>query len=215
MLNIFLSGFEKFEVIILVTVFIALVIQITIGYFQERVGSKDVFKRIQEYYREKDVFAEKKQKLELDKNKLKRKIQEFDERTHSLKEEKQQLEEEYEDYMLELQAEECQNQKQSEFLKKMISENGYHHSDEAMKHAKDVITASATKRKFLKFLKEEFPKSDNPYVFQAIYSELQSLFKDTKYYDYVLEAFEDRANKCNPVLVAFEHYTCYITKNGA
>ena len=161
------------------------------------------------------MFAEQQQKLELDKNKLKRKIQEFDERTHSLKEEKQQLEEEYEDYMLELQAEECQNQKQSEFLKKMISENGYHHSNEAMKHAKDVITASATKRKFLKFLKEEFPKSDNPYVVQAIYSELQSLFKDTKYYDYVLEAFEDRANKCNPVLVAFELYTCYNTKNGA
>ena len=50
-----------------------------------------MFKRIQEYYREKDVLAEKQQKLELDKNKLKRKIQEFDERTHSLKEEKQQL----------------------------------------------------------------------------------------------------------------------------
>lgn len=215
MLNTFLSGFEKFEVIILVTVFIVLVVQIAIGYYQEQIGSKNVFKRIREYYREKDVFAEQQQKLELDKNKLKRKIQEFDEKTHALKEEKQQLEEEYEDYMLELQAEEYQNQKQSEFLKKMIKENGYHHLENAMQHTKDVITASSTKRKFLKFLKEEFPKSDSPYVVQAIYSELQSLFKDTKYYDYVLEAFEDRANKCNPVLVAFELYTCYNTKNGA
>lgn len=179
MINTFLSGFEKFEVIIFVTIFIVLVIQIAIGYYQEQIGSKNVFKRIREYYREKDVFAEKQQKLEFDKNKLKSKIREFDEKTHALKEEKQQLEEEYEDYMLELQAEEYQNQKQSEFLK------------------------------------EEFPKSDNPYVVQAIYSELQSLFKDTKYYDYVLEAFEDRANKCNPVLVAFELYTCYNTKNGA
>ena len=215
MFNTFLSGFEKFEVIIFVTVFIALVIQIAIGYYQEQIGSKNVFKRIREYYREKDMFAEQQQKLELDKNKLKRKIQELDEKTQSLRDEKQQLEEEYEDYMLELQAEECRNQKQSEFFKKMIKENGYHHLENAMQHTKDVITASGTKRKFLKFLKEEFPKSDNPYVVQAIYSELQSLFKDTKYYDYVLEAFEDRANKCNPVLVAFELYTCYNTKNGA
>ena len=77
MLNTFLSEFEKFEVIILVTVFIALVIQIAIGYYQEQIGSKNVFKRIREYYRKKDMFAEQQQKLELDKNKLKRKIQEF------------------------------------------------------------------------------------------------------------------------------------------
>ena len=40
MLNTFLSEFEKFEVIILVTVFIALVIQIAIGYYQEQIVVK-------------------------------------------------------------------------------------------------------------------------------------------------------------------------------
>lgn len=97
----------------------------------------------------------------------------------------------------------------------MTVENEYQNNNDAMQHMKEVITASSSKRKFLKFLKEELPKANSPVVVREIYEELEQLFKGTKYQGYVLEAYQDRASRSNPVLVAFELYSCYNFKNAA
>lgn len=215
MFNSFLNGLEKFEVIVLVTFSIAFVIRLVIGYYQEKIGGKDILNRVKEYYRQKDEFVKQQEQLEQKKNDLKNKAQILDKKIASFDKEKQQFEEECKNVVIAFESEESQNQKELEFWGKMIQEHGYSHLENPLKHLKDVIIASSTKRRFLKFLKEEFPKSNSPKTVEEIHVELEELFKDTQYHDYVIEAYEDRAGRCNPVLVAFELYTCYNTKYDA
>lgn len=215
MFNLFLNGLEKIEVIVLVTISIVFVIRLIVAYYQEKVGSKDILNRIKEYYQQKDEFAEQREQFEHKKSDLENKTQMLNEKIASFNKEKQEFEEDCKNIILEFQTEESQNQKNLEFWKKMITENGYHYVEVPLQHAREVITASSTKRKFLKFLKEELPKSNSPKTVREIHVALEELFKDTQYFDYVIEAFEDRANRCNPVLVAFELYICYNTRYDA
>lgn len=215
MFNLFINGLEKFEVIVLVTFSIAFVIRLVIGYYQEQIGGKDILNRVKEYYQQKDEFAEQREQFEHKKSDLENKTQMLNEKIASFDKEKQEFEEDCKNVVIAFESEELQNQKEFEFWRKMTEEHGYSHLENPLKHAKDVIIASSTKRRFLKFLKEELPKSNSPKTVREIHVELEELFKDTQYHDYVIEAYEDRAGRCNPVLVAFELYTCYNTKYDA
>ncbi len=214
MLNAFFSGIEKIEVIIVLTLCIAFIIHLVIGYCQDKLGTKDIWKRITEYYEKKDDLEKGAQKLQLQEMKVNNLFQEIEAEKNDIKEQKanlRYLNDEF-DEIVEIREEDYKEK--LDFWEKMTKENGYHHSKNAMKHAKEVINASSTKRKFLKFLKEELPKSNSPETVKEIHYELEKLFKDTGYCNYVLESFEDRASRCNPVLVAFELYTCYNIQNG-
>ncbi|KRM52128.1 hypothetical protein [Ligilactobacillus araffinosus] len=215
MINAFLSAFEKCEIIVAIIIIGGMIIGILIDSYQNRVGDKGVLKRVKEYYQKKDEFAEQREQFEHKKSDLENKTQMLNEKIASFNKEKQEFEEDCKNIILEFQTEESQNQKNLEFWKKMITENGYHYVEVPLQHAREVITASSTKRKFLKFLKEELPKSNSPKTVREIHVALEELFKDTQYFDYVIEAFEDRANRCNPVLVAFELYICYNTRYDA
>lgn len=215
MINAFLSAFEKCEIIVAIIIIGGMIIGILIDSYQNRVGDKGVLKRVKEYYQKKDEFAEQREQFEHKKSDLENKTQMLNEKIASFDKEKQEFEEDCKNVVIAFESEELQNQKEFEFWRKMTEEHGYSHLENPLKHAKDVIIASSTKRRFLKFLKEEFPKSDSPKTVEEVHVELEELFKDTQYQDYVIEAYEDRASRCNPVLVAFELYTCYNTKYDA
>lgn len=214
-LNIILSVTVKLSVIALVFIVIAFLVEFALEHYQQKVGGADFLDKIREYFEEKEDLEQsrkvlrdekreikkEKDKVELEKKKLSDKAESLDEycsqQETCINEERQEL-----DYYL-------------DFWDQMTVENEYQNNNDAMQHMKEVITASSSKRKFLKFLKEELPKANSPVVVCEIYEELEQLFKDTKYQEYVLEAYQDRASRSNPVLVAFELYSCYNIKNAA
>lgn len=215
MLNAFFTGVEKIEVIIVLTLCISLVIHLVISYCQDKLGTKDIWKRITEYYEKKDDLEKGAQKLQLQEMKVNNLFQEIEAEKKDIKEQKANLRYLSNEFDEIVEVREADYKEKLDFWDKMTKENGYHHLDNALKHVKEVINASSSKRKFLKFLKEELPKANSPETVKEIHYELEELFKDTEYCDYVLEAFEDRASRCNPVVVAFELYACYNIQNGA
>lgn len=215
MLNTFFSGIEKIEVIIVLTLCITFTIHLVIGYCQDKLGTKDIWKRVAEYYKKKDDLEKEAQKLQLQKMKVNNSLQKIEVEKKDIKEQKANLRYLNDEFYEVVEIREEDYKEKLDFWDKMTHENGYQHTDDALKHAKEVINASSSKRKFLKFLKEELPKANSPETVKEIHLKLEELFKDSGYCDYVLESFEDRSSRCNPVLVAFELYTCYNTKNGA
>lgn len=215
MLNAFFTGIEKIEVIVILTICITFVIHLVIGYCQDKLGTKDIWKRVAEYYEQKDDLEKKAQEIRHRERKVNNSLQKIEIEKKDIKEQRANLRYLNDEFYEIVEIREEDYKEKLDFWEKMTKENGYHHSKNAMKHAKEVINASSTKRKFLKFLKEELPKSNSPETVKEIHFELEKLFKDTEYCNYVLEAFEDRASRCNPVLVAFELYTCYNIQNGA
>ena len=215
MLNAFFTAIEKIEIIITLAICAAFVIYLVIGYIQDKLGTQDIWKRISEYYEEKDNLERKVQEIKQRERKVNNLFQEIESEKEDI--EVQQANLRYLSNELDeiVEGREEDYTEKLDFWDKMTKTNGYHHSDNAMKHAKEVISASSAKRKFLKFLKEELPKANSPETVKEIHLKLEELFKDTGYCDYVLESFEDRASRCNPVVVAFELYTCYNTQNGA
>lgn len=215
MLNAFFTAIEKIEIIITLTICVAFVIHLVIGYIQDKLGTQDIWKRISEYYEEKDNLERKVQEIKQRERKVNNLFQEIESEKEDIEVQQANLKYLSNEFDEIVEVREEDYKEKLDFWEKMTTENGYHHSKNAMKHAKEVINASSTKRKFLKFLKEELPKSNSPETVKEIHSELEKLFKGTGYCNYVLEAFEDRASRCNPVVVAFELYTCYNTQNGA
>ncbi|WP_346676737.1 hypothetical protein [Ligilactobacillus aviarius] len=215
MLNAFFTGVEKIEVIIVLTLCVAFITHLVIGYCQDKLGTKNIWERITEYYEKKDDLEKKAQKLQLQKMKVNNSLQKIEVEKKDIKEQRANLRYLNDEFYEIVEIREEDYKKKLDFWEKMTKENGYHHSKNALKHAKEVINASSSKRKFLKFLKEELPKANSPETVKEIHYELEELFKDTEYCDYVLEAFEDRASRCNPVVVAFELYACYNIQNGA
>lgn len=215
MLNAFFTAIEKIEIIITLTICVAFVIHLVIGYIQDKLGTQDIWKRISEYYEEKDNLERKVQEIKQRERKVNNLFQEIESEKEDIEVQQANLKYLSNEFDEIVEVREEDYKEKLDFWEKMTTENGYHHSKNAMKHAKEVINASSTKRKFLKFLKEELPKANSPETVKEIHYELEELFKDTEYCDYVLEAFEDRASRCNPVVVAFELYTCYNTQSGA
>lgn len=215
MLNAFFTAVEKIEVIIILTICTTFVIHLVIGYIQDKLGTQDIWKRISQYYEEKDNLERKVQEIKQREMKVNNLFQEIESEKEDIEVQQANLRYLSNEFDEIVEVREADYKEKLDFWDKMTKANGYHHSDNAMKHAKEVINASSTKRKFLKFLKEELPKSNSPETVKEIHFELEKLFKDTEYCNYVLEAFEDRASRCNPVVVAFELYTCYNTQNGA
>lgn len=215
MLNAFFTAVEKIEIIIALTICVVFVIYLAIGYIQDKLGTQDIWKRISEYYQEKDNLERKVQEIKQRERKVNNLFQEVESEKEDIEVQQANLKYLSNEFDEIVEVREEDYKEKLDFWEKMTTENGYHHSKNAMKHAKEVINASSTKRKFLKFLKEELPKSNSPETVKEIHSELEKLFKGTGYCNYVLEAFEDRASRCNPVVVAFELYTCYNTQNGA
>lgn len=215
MLNAFFTAVEKIEIIITLTICAAFVIHLVIGYIQDKLGTRDIWKRISEYYEKKDDLEKEAQKLQLQEVKVNNSLQKIEAEKEDIEVQQANLRYLSNEFDEIVEVREADYKEKLDFWEKMTKQNGYHHSDNAMKHAKKVINASSTKRKFLKFLKEELPKANSPETVKEIHLKLEELFKDTGYCDYVLESFEDRASRCNPVVVAFELYTCYNTQNGA
>ncbi|WP_282458439.1 hypothetical protein [Ligilactobacillus aviarius] len=215
MLNAFFLGIEKIEVIIVLTLCIAFIIHLVIGYCQDKLGTRDIWKRISEYYEQKDDLEKKAQKLQLQEAKVNNSLQKIEAEKEDIEVQQANLKYLSNEFDEIVEVREADYKEKLDFWDKMTKQNGYHHSNSALKHVKEVINASSSKRKFLKFLKEELPKANSPETVKEIHYELEELFNDTEYCDYVLEAFEDRASRCNPVLVAFELYTCYNIQNGA
>lgn len=215
MLNAFFTGVEKVEVIVILTICITFVIHLVIGYCQDKLGTKDIWKRVAEYYEKKDDLEKEAQRLQLQEVKVNNLLQKVEAEKKDINEQKANLRYLNDEFYEIVEIREEDYKEKLDFWDKMIKQNGYHHSNNALKHVKEVINASSSKRKFLKFLKEELPKANSPETVKEVHFELEKLFKDTGYCDYVLESFEDRASRCNPVLVAFELYTCYNIQNGA
>lgn len=215
MLNAFFTAVEKIEIIIALIICAAFVIHLAIGYIQDKLGTQDIWKRISEYYEQKDDLEKKAQEIKHRERKVNNSLQKIEAEKEDIEVQQANLRYLSNEFDEIVEIREADYKEKLDFWEKMTKENGYHHSKNALKHAKEVINASSTKRKFLKFLKEELPKSNSPETVKEIHYKLEELFKDTEYCDYVLESFEDRASRCNPVLVAFELYTCYNTQNGA
>lgn len=215
MINAFFTAIEKIEIVITLTICVAFVIYLVIGYIQDKLGTQDIWKRISEYYEQKDDLEKKAQEIKHKERKVNNSLQKIEAEKENIEVQQANLRYLSNEFDEIVEVREADYKEKLDFWDKMTKQNGYHHSDNAMKHAKEVINASSTKRKFLKFLKEELPKSNSPETVKEIHSELEKLFKGTGYCNYVLESFEDRASRCNPVVVAFELYTCYNTQNGA
>lgn len=214
-LNIILSVTVKLSVIALVFIVIAFLVEFALEHYQQKVGGADFFDKIREYFEEKEDLEQSRKILRDEKREIKKEKNKVELEKKKLSDKAESLDEYYS------QQETCINEERQEldyyldFWDQMTVENEYQNNNDAMQHMKEVITASSSKRKFLKFLKEELPKANSPVVVREIYEELEQLFKDTKYQGYVLEAYQDRASRSNPVLVAFELYSCYNFKNAA
>lgn len=218
MLNLFntiLSVMIKSGFVFGIVMLIAFLIQLVVEHYQQKVGGADFLDKIRKYFEEKEDLEQSRKALRDEKREIKKEKDKVELERKKLSDKAESLDEYYS------QQETCINEERQEldyyldFWDQMTVENEYQNNNDAMQHMKEVITASSSKRKFLKFLKEELPKANSPVVVREIYEELEQLFKGTKYQGYVLEAYQDRASRSNPVLVAFELYSCYNFKNAA
>lgn len=207
-LNIILSVTVKLSVIALVFIVIAFLVEFALEHYQQKVGGADFLDRIREYFEEKEDIEQSRKNLQKEKKEIEKEKKKLIDKSNS-------LDESYDEWETYINEEQQELDYYLDFWDQMTVENEYQNNNDAMQHMKEVITASSSKRKFLKFLKEELPKANSPVVVREIYEELEQLFKDTKYQEYVLEAYQDRASRSNPVLVAFELYSCYNFKNAA
>lgn len=218
MLNLFntiLSVMIKSGFLIGILMLIAFLIQLVVEHYQQKVGGADFLDRIREYFEEKEDIEQSRKNLQEEKKEIEKEKKRNESEEKKLIDKSNSLDESHDEWETYINEEQQELDYYLDFWSKMTTENEYQNNVDSMQHMKEVITASSSKRKFLKFLKEELPKANSTVVVQEVYEELEQLFEGTNYQKYVLEAYQDRASRSNPVLVAFELYSCYNVKNAA
>lgn len=214
-LNIILSVTIKLSIIALIFIVIAFLVEFALEHYQRKIGGVDFLDRIREYFEEKEDVEQSRKNLQEEKKEIEKERKKNESEKKRLIDKSNSLDEYYDKRKTYIDEDQQELDYYLDFWSRMTAENEYQNNTDAMQHMKEVITASSSKRKFLKFLKEELPKANSPVVVQEIYEELEQLFEGTNYQKYVLEAYQDRASRSNPVLVAFELYSCYNVKNAA